>query len=303
MPHLPTLITRPVRVVARRFGYALLPAADVEPTSPSANSAPDWRAPGKVALGWDTPPDIFQQQGAWVETLRTLYHDTSAWPASISPEGGSLLYWLIRNIRPTVVIETGTCLGASTIWMAAALEANERQFHAPSSRSTPGEPAPAPTAAGSEPRSHGVVHTFDDFGVPVDRRLAASPLFKDRFETVPARLAQAGLAHRVRFHRGDSKAEIPRQHGALRSLGGVDFAFIDGDHSVHGAVGDLLAVEPVLRIGGYVLLHDVFPEVCAQPGPRYLLDNLARVAGGQYVYCDIFTSPLNYGVALLRRIG
>ncbi len=303
MPHLPTLITRPVKVVARRFGYAFLPVADAARNGAPANSAPDWRSPGKVALGWETPPDVFQQHGPWVDTLRALYHDTSAWPASISPEGGSLLYWLIRNIRPTVIVETGTCLGASTIWMAAALEANDRQTHTQTGRSMPEDPTRPLRAAESGSQPQGTVYTFDDFSTPVDKRLAASPLFKDRFETVPARVAQAGLAHRVRYHRGDSKVEIPRQHTLLRDLGGVDFAFIDGDHSIHGAVGDLIALEPVLRVGGYVLLHDVFPEVCGQPGPRYLLDNLARVAAGNYVYCDIFTSPLNYGVALLRRVG
>ena len=52
----------------------------------------------------------------------------------------------------------------------------------------------------------------------------------------------------------------------LRAAGGVQSAFLDGDHS-KGGLADLQAVEPVLQVGSFVVLHDTFPEVCSWHGP------------------------------------
>src|SRR3954467_10016563 len=59
----------------------------------------------------------------WVGALRDLYAWPLSFPASISPEAGLLLHSLVRNIRPRMVVEVGSFIGASTIWMASALEA------------------------------------------------------------------------------------------------------------------------------------------------------------------------------------
>ena len=67
---------------------------------------------------------------------------------------------------------------------------------------------------------------------------------------------------------------------------------------------DLRAVEPVLNTGGYIALHDTFPEQCGDHmGPRHILDHLTSEAQGLYEVCELYTAPLNYGMALLRRIG
>lgn len=254
------------------------------PSQPAAEHFPT----GVVSLGWRWPDDVTLADHTALAELRALYADTGSWPASISPEGGALLYWLIRNIQPATIVETGTCLGASTIWMAAALRAGIAAAQARREHD-PAKPAPA-------------LHTFDDFGFPADQRLAASPLFHDRERKVRERIDRAGVGDLVRFHVGDSKVNIPKAHAELAARGGVQFAFIDGDHSAHGAIGDLKAIEPVLNVGGYVLLHDVFPEVCDVDGPRELLDRLEELSPGRYRWCEIYTSPLNYGLGLLRRV-
>jgi predicted O-methyltransferase YrrM len=224
---------------------------------------------------WHVPPDLRDNPAPWARTLVELYDDPASWPSSIVPEGGMLLHALVRNIQPRVVVETGTCLGASTIWMASALRLN----------------------------GGGAIHTFDLYVEPPDERLAASPLFHDRRRGVEARLAAAGVADLVHIHQGDSARELAAAREHLRSLGGVQLAFIDGDHSPKGALADLHAVEPVLQVGGYVMLHDTFPEVCNHVGPRWLLDNLASVTDARYQVCDLYTAQTNYGVAILRRVS
>jgi predicted O-methyltransferase YrrM len=220
------------------------------------------------------PQDLRVNPAPWARVLVSLYDDHASWPSSIVPEGGMLLHALVRNIRPRVVVETGTCLGASTIWLASALR-----------------------------EAGGVaLHTFDLFRPPPEQRLAESPLFHERRRGVEARLGAAGLADIVHIHEGDSVTQLAAARAHLRSLGGVQLAFIDGDHSPKGALADLQAVEPVLQIGGYVMLHDTFPEVCNHVGPRWLLDNLSSVSSARYQWCDLYTAQTNYGLAILRRV-
>ena len=222
---------------------------------------------------WVVPRDLRENPVPWARELTALYDDHASWPSSIVPEGGMFLHALVRTIQPRVIVETGTCLGASTIWMASALRA----------------------AGGT------ALHTFDLFCPPPDERLAASPMFQSRRAGVEARLQRAGVADIVHIHEGDSARELAAARDHLRSLGGVQLAFIDGDHSPKGALADLHALEPVLQIGGYALLHDTFPEICNHVGPRWLLDNLQSVTNARYQVCDIYTAQTNYGLALLRR--
>ena len=74
--------------------------------------------------------------------------------------------------------------------------------------------------------------------------------------------------------------------------------------TIPGVLEDLWAIEPILNTGGYICLHDTFPEQCGDhAGPRHILDHLREVAQGAYELCELYTAPLNYGMALLRCIG
>lgn len=70
--------------------------------------------------------------------------------------------------------------------------------------------------------------------------------------------------------------------------GGVDFAFIDGDHTIPGVTADLEALSPALNPGALVVLHDVFPELCGCDGPAALL---ARVRTGAVVGFECTCTP------------
>jgi hypothetical protein len=53
-----------------------------------------------------------------------------------------------------------------------------------------------------------------------------------------------------------------------------------------------------------VLLHDTYPEQCGNhEGPRYIIDHINEIGQGLYELVELHLSPLNYGMALIRRIG
>lgn len=224
---------------------------------------------------WPIPADLEARPEAWAQELCRLYRRSASWPASIAPDVGLLIHALVRNLQPRTVIETGTCLGASTIWIASAL---------------------AMTTGGT-------IHTFDTFDEPGDARLRGAPLFKDRQKKVQARFRRARVARHIEVHVGPSAPAITALHGRFRSGGGVQLAFIDADHTPRGVALDLAAVEPVLQVGGYLLFHDVFPQTSSHLGPREIIDRIGEFASGRYQSCDLYTTPANYGLALLRRIG
>jgi predicted O-methyltransferase YrrM len=244
-------------------------------------------------------PEHLNTQIPWVATLRDLYASPVTFPASISPEAGLLLHSLVRNIRPRTIVEVGSFLGVSTIWMAAALE------------SAAADPGQAPTRDG---QPQGMIHAFDDFGPMARGPWRETDIPTSRLPLIKESLERARLSHRVTLHPGDSGPTIREFRDQLRGpespweskpyTGGVDFALIDGDHTTPGAIEDLWAIEPVLNTGGYIVLHDTFPEQCGDhEGPRHIIDHIQGVAQGTYELCELYTAPLNYGMALLRRIG
>jgi predicted O-methyltransferase YrrM len=94
-----TLRTPQVRAVLNR----LFAAAAHDP------GAPRWRKPG---LSWETA----------TAQERADASDSTYMP--ISPEGGDLLYILVRAKRPSTIIEFGTSYGISATYLAAAIMDN-----------------------------------------------------------------------------------------------------------------------------------------------------------------------------------
>src|ERR1051326_4431196 len=102
---------------------------------------------------WTFPRYLESSGVPWTTALADLYRHPLAFPASLSPEAGLLLHALIRNLRPRTVVEAGTFIGASTIWIAAALEESAA------------DPGRAPVAPG---QPDGIIHSFDLFN-PIPR--------------------------------------------------------------------------------------------------------------------------------------
>jgi hypothetical protein len=70
-----------------------------------------------------------------------------------------------------------------------------------------------------------------------------------------------------------------------------------------GVCQDFWNVEPLIPTGGLVILHDTFPSVCGDEGPRFLLDHVNEISVGKYQAMDLFLSPINYGLGVMRRVG
>lgn len=235
---------------------------------------------------WPWPASLDNPNVRHLAALKRLYADPLAFPSSMSPDCGLLIHALVRNMRPRVIVETGTYIGASAVWMASALE---------------------------EVGAPGVVHCFDNFTPVVKDQWCEGELKSGRAQVVAGYVASAGVAERVVLHPGNSWFEIPLyaddlgggggSGGGGERAGGVDLALLDADHTIEGVVRDFQAVEGLVNIGGFVLLHDTYPEMCGHAGPRWLIDNLGVVARGRYERVELYLGPVNYGLAVLRRIG
>lgn len=235
---------------------------------------PRWHTEGHPRT-W-TFPNTLNEALPWVAQLKALYANPLSFPSTLSPEAGLLMHALVRNVRPRTVVETGAFVGVSTIWIAAALAENG---------------------------DGGVVHTFDDFSPIKSMPWCDAEMPEGRLEFVGESLTRAGVAERVVAHQGHSAAALRGAAAELRDAGGVQLAFLDADHGVRGVWHDLWALEPALATGGFVILHDTFPEYCGHHGPRHLLDHVNRYAVGRYEKVDLYLSPINYGLGVLRRVG
>lgn len=258
----------------------VIPAPDVpEPKRPIAN--PELRhypkLVGEHPRRWHFPAYLANDSVPWLRSLRDLYENPLAFPASLSPEAGLMLHALVRNTRPRTAVEVGTFVSVSTHWIASALKENG---------------------------NGATLHCFDDFGPIRKGAWRDAEMLSGREEWVKDRLDRAGLLDRCRLYPGNSPHRLREQREALGAAGGVDLAFIDGDHGVYGAVQDFWAVEPVLNTGAYVVFHDIFPDQCGgHNGPREILDRINQIGAGLYEKLELYLSPLNYGMGVLRRIG
>ena len=270
------------------------------PVSPDRPAQKTWIArhiptffPGPVEevdhpTHWDWPAWLDRDDVAWLATLKKLYAMPITFPAAMSPEVGLLMFSLVRNIRPRTVVEVGSFLGVSTIWMAAALE----------------EIGDEPNASGDVDGRVGSLLAIDDFAPVKETQWRKASLDGDRLPIVQRHVDEAGLSHRVHLEKGISWEVLPGVREQLRASGGVQLALLDGDHGAEGLRKDLIELEPVLNTGGYVVVHDTIPERCGgHVGGRHLLEHINSFSAGLYESVEVFLSPMNYGLGLFRRMG
>lgn len=230
------------------------------------------------AQAWPFPAHLDNPNCKWLQALKHVYAQPVTFPASLSPQAGQLLHAIVLNIQPGIVLETGTFLGISTIWIAAALE----------------------LAAASGVQGH--IHCIDDFRPIKPGRWRTEQIPDGRESRVREHLKLAGIAHRVTLHNADSAAGVSAV-AKLIAPRRVQLAFLDADHTPAGVHAEFAALEPALDTGGYVILHDIYPEVSRWRGPRELLDHIHSRAVGRYEQLDLYLAPANFGLGVLRRIG
>jgi predicted O-methyltransferase YrrM len=118
------------------------------------------------------------------------------------------------------------------------------------------------------------------------------------------RLNRVGLTSYVDFVQGNSTVEGRRYFSVAEQV--IDMLFIDGDHTRRGCMRDAGAFVPLLKVGGLLILHDIYPESCGWLGPRYLLDTFRthKKTGNvsQFIVEEI-SSLDRHGIAICRKIA
>lgn len=153
----------------------------------------------------------------------------AATAGGVNPGDRRALYYLLRALRPTRVLEVGTHIGASTVHIAAALRSN----------AVTGGPTPDFTTVDILDVNDSNARPWAQYGCP----------------WAPAALIdRLGMAGSVSFVARPSL-------GFLADTGpNFDFIFLDGDHSAATVYRELPAALRRLAWGGLVVLHDYFPD-------------------------------------------
>lgn len=219
-------------------------------------------------------PDFLKNCSApWANTLVKMYQNKITCPASISPTQGDFLKTLVCNIAPKNILEIGCFTGISTIWMAAGLE---------------------------QIGNNGTIHSIDLFvdimpRIPVLRAYLPNPL-----EYAQKSVENAQLSHRVKFYKNNSVAVGEKFNEILNEP--IDFLYIDGDHTIDGCYKDFMLFYPHVSVGGYIVLHDIYPEFCGWDGPRYVIDKFIKNSP-HFDLLEVKTSPINFGMAVIRKLS
>jgi predicted O-methyltransferase YrrM len=223
--------------------------------------------------GYEIPEYLQKSTSPWAKTLVKMYRENFTYPASVSPSQGEFLKSLMCNIAPKNVVEIGCFTGISTIWLAAGLEQNGGAGNINS------------------------IDLFEDIipAPPYHRAYLPNPIAYAQNS-----VAAAELAHRVKFHKSNSVAAGERIHEILTES--IDFIYIDGDHTKSGCEKDFMLFYPHVAIGGYIVLHDIYPEYCNWDGPRYVIDKYIKNSP-HFQLMEVKTSPVNYGMAVMRKLS
>jgi len=146
--------------------------------------------------------------------------------AGMNPGDRRALYYLVRHLRPTRVLEVGTQAGASTVHLAVGL-------------------------ADAMPGSRSRLLTVDIQDVNASETAAWRAF---RLPQSPRQaMERLGLGTLVEFR-------VARSLDVLAEEGDpFDLIFLDGDHRLKAVVAEIPAALRRLRQGGFILLHDFFP--------------------------------------------
>ena len=99
--------------------------------------------------------------------------------------------------------------------------------------------------------------------------VAIDPWQHHRYRSIGvSNLRKSGLDQIVQFHNQPSHEALPRLHQEALKL---DLAFIDGMHTFDHALVDFFYVDLMMRVGGYVLMDDLW-----MPSIRKLLSFILR---------------------------
>ena len=227
---LKTILPKPVLHAAREMrDFSYLAAAPRRVFNPANLHGGEIRTDGffadeEIARSWR------EDHGAVIGLL-----DDQDRLEGVNPGDRRALYYLVRALKPRNVLEVGTHIGASTLYIARALKTN---------------------------KNRGRVTTVDI--VDVNAPLGA-PWRKVGLGMAPKDFAnQLSCLNLIEFVTANS---VDFLRGAQEKF---DFIFLDGDHRSHTVYQEVSAALNVLAPGGVILLHDYYPGA----RPLYPDDNI-----------------------------
>jgi predicted O-methyltransferase YrrM len=170
--------------------------------------------------------------------------------AGVNPGDRRALYHLVRTLRPRRVLEVGTHIGASTLYIARALRANGND---------------------------GRVTTVDITDVNDPQRGAWRAVGQRKAPREFA--AELGVSDRITFVVSDSVQWLGESGDPF------DLVFLDGDHASRAVYQEVSRSLRRLAPGGVILLHDfypggvaLFPDGGRIRGPHRAMVRIAREA-------------------------
>jgi cephalosporin hydroxylase len=131
---------------------------------------------------WEIPNFLKQTNTAWAKTLIEIYQHPMSFPGSVSPQMGNLLRALIMNIAPKHVIEIGSFIGVSSLWIASAMVEYER---------------------------HHTLHCIDLFPDHTNNPWCPNVTLNDPLGFIYKNIRQCGFQECVEIHKGDSNQLLP----------------------------------------------------------------------------------------------
>jgi predicted O-methyltransferase YrrM len=137
------------------------------------------------------------------------------------PRYGRFIYAFARAYKPDLVVELGSYAGGTAIGWATALRDNGK---------------------GRLICVDADLYSQGTFPTVTRKNITKTGLPPDRFELRP----------------GESKTMIPQVAAELK--GKVDIYLVDADHSYEGALLDMENGLPMVKPGGFILVHDVDPK-------------------------------------------
>lgn len=152
------------------------------------------------------------------DSLLLYDSDCFAWYSGFG-DFATMVYALVRNLRPTVIVEVGSAYGKSTCFFAAALQRNGK----------------------------GTLFSIDPHS-PTNWNDGNAA--EDTFEIVHNRLRELRLAKFVEQMRMLSSQAIQSWDKP------IDLLLLDGSHTYEDVRADFLGFMPHIKNGGFVLFHD-----------------------------------------------
>lgn len=210
--------------------------------------------------------------------LKTAYAYAARWVGKYKrPKRYDRMLQIIDEVKPKVLLEVGTLHG----WHAKKMIAIAQKYH---------------------PKGEVQYLGFDLFE-PMGQAQFAYEVSKqpDTEAVLQRRLEETGAA--IRLFKGDTVETLPRVYNQLPP---VDFAFIDGGHSLQTIANDWKYVSRAMRPGGIVIFDDYWPDR-TDAGAKVTVDSIDRTQFDVEVLptVDVFINPdhgkLTLQLAMARK--